>query len=85
MHTFFFSFRYSMIFGGRAWLSITAYQIQLAGELREFMGQIMTIDITLNVVGYGVRLHHVHMCKSGLDQTYRMTCGNVVQVCIIIG
>ena len=46
MLTFMFSFSQLMFFG-RARLSITAYQIQLAGELSEFAGQSMTVNITL--------------------------------------
>ena len=41
-----------VIFFSRAWLSISVHQIQLAGELSEFVGQIMTINITLHMVSF---------------------------------
>ena len=46
-----FSFGYVMFFG-RAWFSVSVHQIQLAGEFSEFVGQIMTINITLHVVSF---------------------------------
>ena len=90
MFTFIFSFSYLMFFG-RARLSITAYQIQLAGEFSEFAGQSMTIDITLwCVMGWMdgwecIALSYVAIMRANQDQTYRTTSGGVVQVCIFIG
>ena len=38
------------MFFGRARFSISAHQVQLVGEIIEFVGQIMTVNITLHAV-----------------------------------
>ena len=65
------------MFFGRAWFSISVHQIQLTGELSEFVGQIMTINITLHVVSFmdrGGIMHNQNL------QNQQSECGPILDL-----